>query len=483
MRIGRVLFTCLVVGLYLASPLGCELRPALAQTNDDRQLIRQGQVAFQASCVDCHEADRALSKSKSLNGWVETVRRMARMDDADIAQSDIVPIAAYLAMRGKPLSSDDMDSEQDTDDESPDKSSLLDSLTEDGVEGPGLSTSAAFSTVWRGGNDNLENPNFFADVWLGADWQPDGPLRAKATACTSCHSDRSGGAGFTLELVEAYAAVDLLSFMGRCEKPRQSCKPSLDVEMRAGRFVVPFGAFSGIVHPGAYRTVTVPLMYNMGRQVLPINSRPPVLPMPYSDEGVDIRAKYDFQGLSATADIYGVNGLQGFGPGVQFSPSRSYADNNTDVAFGSRITLGTDNIRFGGSVMSGEMQNEGSPVLNYHLSGFDGTINICENLIRGYFEYAIRRNDSLFGARQISYGTTTELDALLLENPNLRLVFRYDTLENRDFQGEEGIRRFTWGLSTTVLGGSKLMINHEHWRFSDRGPNTDLLGLRWLAVF
>ena len=36
--------------------------------------------------------------------------------------------------------------------------------------------------------------------------EPEGPLSAKVMACTSCHSD----SGFTFELVEASATLDLL---------------------------------------------------------------------------------------------------------------------------------------------------------------------------------------------------------------------------------------------------------------------------------
>ena len=77
----------------------------------------------------------------------------------------------------------------------------------------------------------------------------------------------------------------------------------------------------------------------------------------------------------------------------------------------------------------------------------------------------------------------TEIDALLFEPPNLRMLVRYDTLEHRDFFGNEGIRRFTWGVSTTVFAGSTLIVNHEHWRFSHLDRDTDLLGIRWVAVF
>lgn len=486
-RTSRIIRIATVLSLVLVI-FGFATPPLQAQSSDS-QLIARGRLAFQSSCVECHDAERALKKKKSPSGWLETVRRMARLDDADISQADIIPIAAYLASKDQPARASfdataDMGAEGEESESGQGSDSLSDQLVGESESiGSGLSTSAAFSTLWRNGNDNLENPNFFADVWLGADWQPDGPLRAKATACTSCHSDQTGGSGFTLELVEAYAAIDLLAFVNRCPKPERPCGPNFEAELKAGRFVVPFGQFSSMVHPGAHRTVTVPLMFNMGREVNPQNGRPPVLPMPYSDEGVDVRTKVEFRDLSATLDVYGVNGLQGFGPGIQFTPSRSYSDNNSDVAFGSRATVGSKHLRFGASVMSGRMQNEGTRNLSYHLSGVDSTLALLDNQIRMYFEYALRRNDSLFGVRQIAYGTVTEIDALLWEDPNLRMLVRYDTLEHRDFRGSEGIRRFTWGVSTTVLGGSTLILNHEHWRFSDRGPDTDLLGIRWLAVF
>lgn len=115
----------------------------------------------------------------------------------------------------------------------------------------------------------------------------------------------------------------------------------------------------------------------------------------------------------------------------------SYADNNSDVAFGSRATIGNRIFGLGGSVMSGRMQDEGDPLLNYHISGVDATARFLDNWIQLYFEYVLRRNDTNFGARQIAYGTVTELNVLLMESPNLRVLLRYDTLEHRDFAGSE----------------------------------------------
>lgn len=429
--------------------------------------VARGQSAFQSSCLQCHDAQRSLSKRKSLGGWLATVRRMARLDDANVNSSDIRPIAVYLASLNASGEGDD--------------GSEYDEAVSEAL-GESVNLSGTISTLWRGGNDNLETPNFFADAWIRMDWQPEGPLRARVTTCTSCHSDQTNGGGFTLELVEATASLDLLHSL-RGPETESGC-PRVEAELKAGRFVVPFGAFASMSHPGVYRTVTNPLMFNMGRQVNASGSRPPVLPMPYSDEGVDLHASIPWcRDWKITLDGYAVNGLQGRGGGVNYTSSRDYADNNRHAGYGGRATIGNPTMRLGSSVMAGRMEDEGSDPLNYHLAGADATARFCDDDVRLYFEYAIRRNDTIFGQRQISYGIVSELEVLLCERPNLSFLARYDTLEHRDFFGESSVERFTWGFSTT-LAGSLLIINHEYWNFpTDEFEDVDVLGVRWVATF
>ncbi|MDG2223430.1 MAG: hypothetical protein P8L85_18755 [Rubripirellula sp.] len=440
--------------------------PSAGQDADPR-LVAVGRAAFERNCTDCHDADRSLSKQKTGPGWRATVRRMAAMEGADIASGDVTAIAEYLTSRNQPRAS----GEEQLDGSVPD-SMLIES---------GASYSGTLAPVWRGGNDNLENPNFVPDAWLTVDWQSQGRLRGRATACTSCHSNESGREGFTLEVVEAYVAFDLLGDRP-CATRDPRCGVQFASELRAGRMMVPFGGYAN-AHPGVQKAVTLPLVFNMGQQVERVNSRPPVLPMPYADEGALVHSVMRFRDCVTTLDIYGVNGLQGGGPGVRFTPSRSYTDNNTDLAFGSRATIGNDCLQVGGSWMSGRMQDEGANPLNFHLTGIDSTLRLLDDQIRLHCEYAIRRNDSNFPIRQIAYGTVSELNVLLCEDPNLRFLCRYDTLEHRDFNGSAGIRRFTWGVSSNAFAGSRLMVNHEHWRFSGASPDTDLLAIRWVATF
>jgi hypothetical protein len=351
---------------------------------------------------------------------------------------------------------------------------------------------STLSTLWRGSSDTIENPDFFVDAWVGAAWQSAGPLRVTVMACTSCHSDRNSSKGFSLELVEASATVDLHKFFSQKHK-KANGKSTNDAtnhqklyttsaDLKMGRFVVPFGAYSAINHPGAYRTVTNPLMFNMGRRIEFGGPFQPVLPAPYSDEGLNfslsISAPCD---RSYTLDLFAVNGLQGNTGGVNFNSSRSYTDNNREPAVGGRFTLGNKRIRVGTSAMSGRMQNDGLAGLDYHLWGADATIRIRDKL-RIYLEYANRREE-------VGRPSDSEIDGYIVETElrvkrNLGLLARYDTLEHQIIDtGDMTTKRFTWGLNFTLRSAGLLMVNHEHWMFPDSSSDVDVIGARWVTTF
>jgi hypothetical protein len=255
--------------------------------------------------------------------------------------------------------------------------------------------------------------------------------------------------------------------------------------LKAGRFVAPFGAFAAMSHPGIYRTVSNPLMYNMGRRVFVPDSSPPqqpVLPMPFSDEGIDFIYRTPVtEELNFTLDLYAINGLQGAGPNI-FLRSRAYYDNNDEPTLGARMTLGADYFRLGASVMGGNLQDQGQEKAYYTLAGADATAQITERL-RFYFEYAMRRQDSIFvrDTEEHTFGVVTELEYRLLEHPNVSLLVRYDTLEHRNQAfGDAKLERITWGFNIGLPGGSLLMINHEWWK-PQKAEDVDLLGIRWVV--
>jgi len=435
----------------------------------EEAVVRRGEQFFDVSCTQCHDAERATSKRKSYSGWLANVRRMAAKEDADIPANEHVPIATYLASLNPANQGSDSGGE-----------SRSDAVAAAEAQLPPFNLNATVSTVWRGTDNDLENKGFFPDVWVGVEWRaPENPVSGRVVTCTSCHGDNNG---LGVELVEASATLDLVHWLTRCPTDKR-CPGGLEAELKAGRFIVPFGAFSGRVHPGALRTVSLPLMYNMGRRAGPINVFQPVINMPYSDEGANLHLKYPLPGCcdwSATLDAYAVNGLQIGGPDVFFA-SRSYRDNNSNTAVGGRATIGNKEIRIGGSIANGEQQQEESPNQVYKLVGADVTYRWKETL-RAYYEYAIRDEAPFPDATNTVYGNLFEGELFLLDEPKISLLARFDTLDSSGDLGEQYIERFTWGLNFGLYGGSLLIANHEHWRFSDR-PSIDIMGLRWTVAF
>src|SRR4029077_16651524 len=112
-----------------------------------------------------------------------------------------------------------------------------------------------------------------------------------------------------VDIVEAAARVDLSEFLDPCIR---GMKGGID----AGRFVVPFGAFAAQTNPGLYRTVSTPLIFNMGQRIFNQDLGDPVLPMPYADEGINFNLDVPLCDLgtgtiTGTADMYMINGLEG----------------------------------------------------------------------------------------------------------------------------------------------------------------------------
>jgi mono/diheme cytochrome c family protein len=433
----------------------------------DPELVRQGQSFFESACTQCHDAERATNKRKTLAGWLATVRRMAAKEDADVPTDQHTAIATYLASLNPAYESAE-EGEADAE------------LATAEADVPPFTLNGTLSPVWRGTDPEVENKGFFPDVWVGIEWRPpNSPVSGKVTACASCHGTNDG---LGVELVEAAAILDLCHLCTR--KPaaeRPHCRTAAELTM--GRFIVPFGAFSGRVHPGALRTVSLPLMYNMGRRVGPIGPGQPVINQPYSDEGANLHLEYDLhRDWDVTFDTYAVNGLQFGGPGVFFF-SRSYQDNNSNVAVGGRATIGNERWRFGGSIAGGELQDDGAPLQTYSLAGGDVSYRHGEHF-RTYYEYAIREEDSFSfpNSESIAYGNLIESEVLLLKEPKISFLARYDTLEHRGTLGHMSTERFTYGLNWLLPGGSLLILNHEHWMYDNRSP-ANIFGLRWTTAF
>lgn len=436
----------------------------------DPSQVAAGQSAFNSQCTACHDAEKSLSKRKSFNGWLSTVKRMAAKADADIPESTHAPIANYLASVAGNGGGDGGGNG---------KSDMF------GINGftPNATIAPLLHATASPGHNT---PDFFVDAWLGADWQPGGPISASVMTCTSCHSDDNAGQAFTLEFVEASVTWDLKKTWDEltCNPcPQQS---TWSAKLKGGRFIVPFGAFASMVHPAALRTVDNPLMFDMGRRfdILPYL---PVLPAPYSDEGLDLSLAASLdenEKFRVTWDVYAVNGLQG-DFNVSFEDSRAYRDNNRSPFTGTRLTIGNEKLRFGASLMGGWMQDQPNNDLYYSTYGFDVVAHPTDRL-RFYFEYALRENsERIFDNQNTTWGVVCETEYKLCEQPRISILARYDNLIQTGYLifPDTSVDRFTWGFNFTLPGGSQLILNHEHWVFSGDRSNAEVLAAKWVASF
>lgn len=233
---------------------------AAAPKGWDPATVAAGKAAFENGCISCHDANRSLDKKKGLSGWRATIQRMATKDGADIPENTWESMAVYLTAKDQPAG--------------PGGGGSVDAAAAVSDPDP-LSIFGTLSPLWRGGNANLQNPGFFPDVWLGAAWQTtSSPVSGRVTACLSCHNEP--GLGSRIELVEAVIRLDLTKWLNKGCAP---CDRDMSIALEAGRIVVPFGAFSKQVNPGVYRTVSKPLIYNMGQRVYDEDLGDPVLPI------------------------------------------------------------------------------------------------------------------------------------------------------------------------------------------------------------
>ncbi|MDB5312791.1 MAG: hypothetical protein JWO38_6993 [Gemmataceae bacterium] len=450
-----------------------------------------GQAAFQSKCTTCHDADRSLSKTKSLPDWQATVRRMAAKPGADIGSGEGNDIAAYLAGRGSAgqVGKDDKGGAGGS------------GKGDGGSDPPSFSVFATISPLWRGGSSEIQNPGFFPEAFIGGSWQGKGALSARATVCTSCHGHGEPGFVNRIDLLEAVVRFDIADYLGPdvCRGMRAAAE--------AGRFIVPFGAFSAQVNPGVYRTVSKPLIFNMGQRARFGDVGDTVLPMPFAHEGVLLSLAAPLLDLGApgkltgTLDLYGINGLSGGADGIDFDRSRDLLSNNGVPGWGGRATVGTPFLRAGASITGGQFNDLPAPgpsfdPMRYLIYGFDVTARY-KDLIRVQAEYARRDNDrfdtgSGLMVRESVRGVYVEGEVRFKEGSPVSFLARYDWMDRTSPlpipggtlpTGSFDIRRWTLGVNVALLGRSLLMLDYERWLFQAGLDPVTVWGARYAVTF
>lgn len=453
----------------------------------DPAVVGAGQAAFERSCTKCHEASRALERTKDLSGWRATVRRMANKSGANIASADMEPIAAYLASRG-----------------AEDSGTAAERPAAADVDKSSFSAFASLGPSWRGGNSHIQDTGFLPEAWVGGTWQGK-VLSARATACAACHGVKEDpGTLQRIELAEAVVRIDLSQWLN-------DLKCGMKGGVEAGRFVVPFGAFSAQVNPSLYRTVSKPLIFNMGQRVFRDELGNPVLPLPYVDEGADLNLEIPIADLctgplTATIDSYLVNGLESGDNGVEFYKSRDLVDNNGRVAWGARATIGGPNVRAGASWTSGcfnqpgDNQSTFTGHLNYTIFGFDIQARY-KNLVRFQVEYAKRNSDRANDFGNGLEAFSEKLDGYYAEaelrpwgTSPVSLLLRYDFLRRNSLlpppdstlpDSRFNVERFTSGINIKLWRESLLMLDYELWLLPGalQLHNQNVYGVRYAITF
>jgi hypothetical protein len=459
----------------------------------DPAVVSAGRAAFERSCTTCHDAARSLERTKDLAGWRATVRRMAAKRGADIATEDIEPIAVYLTSLKAPAGGAAAGKEGEA------------ATAGAAAAAPASDTSSmsAFATIspqWRGDSNHLQNPGFGPLAFVGASWQSK-IVSARVTVCVTCHGVNEPSLISRVDLLEVAARVDLTSWL---ECYLHGLKGGID----AGRFVVPFGAFSAQVNPGVYRTVSTPLIFNMGERIFNNDIGFPVLPMPYADTGVNLNldipvCKCGDDPITVTVDAYLVNGIQGSPSGIDFLETRNLFDYNDRAAGGTRVTIGDPYVRVGASYTTGRFDDpntSGVPQgLYYAIYGCDVQAHY-KKLIRCQFEYARRDSDrsGLVGGGNAVfsegvYGYYAEAEGRPYNECKVSLLVRYDSQTHSSQLPPSGsslpngfftVQRLTVGVNFELWHQSLLMVNYERWLLPEPDHRTaDIFGVRYTVTF
>jgi hypothetical protein len=157
--------------------------------------------------------------------------------------------------------------------------------------------------------------------------------------------------------------------------------------------------------------------------------------------------------------------LQGDANGINFDKSRDYVDNNHNPALGSRMTIGNQFVKVGGSVMGGRFANypNAPPVdssLSYTIFDADLTVRY-HNLVRIQCEHAQPDTDRVLDPsiyptlsmltidRESVGGGYLEAEVLLSRTYKIGALARYDNQSQRSVipPPESGLATGHFGVS------------------------------------
>ena len=263
----------------------------------------------------------------------------------------------------------------------------------------------------------------------------------------------------------------------------------------AGRVVVPFGDFANRVDPSSHRSVSAPLIFDMGR--IPYGDRTGfnlgVVPAPYVETGVVVYGQsWIANRIQVWYGAYGVAGLKGSND-VDWASMRSvyYADNNRLPAGGGRLALTWSqedpsavlgDVSVGGSFTGGRYDQASS--LGYAAWGADAQLRLGPLTLRG--EYAARRthiDPNASGFRFVVVDPWFDKKGWYaeIEHPLGKYVGAIYRVDRMDRVGipvpgtitaigpDARITRYTAGLMVTPVTSLFLKASYEYWDMTNIG--------------
>ena len=314
---------------------------------------------------------------------------------------------------------------------------------------------------------------FTTELSLRVDADVTDDLRFGAKVCYGCHGFEIGSAYADYRFHDAFS-------------------------IRVGRFLPAFGDFPDRHDPANHRTSDKPLPYDMGRMLQLRDWNMSVLPAPYVDNGLQVYGTVEMGDVGEFDwAVYAVGGMRGNTDAldVDFIQSRSpalyFVDNNSQPAFGGRLSLSfrlgeTGNLTLGASGMYGTYDPDNE--LDYLVLGADLVLRVEKWVLR--MEYLVRRTkmalsdtpearfrygpgaDGKFDPYQLKSGWYLETEYPV--GAGFELLGRFDGMyrvgnvsQSSALRAESLILRYTLALSYRVVEQFRIKLSGEFYEFSD----------------
>ena len=269
--------------------------------------------------------------------------------------------------------------------------------------------------------------------------------------------------------------------------------PSTFFNIQAGRIGVPFGEMSIRYDPTSHRSVSKPLIYEMGRMAYygPTAFNLGVVPQPYVETGVVIYGQLQpTETIQVWYGAYAVGGFRGNND-FDFRAMRTpfFVDNNDEPAGGGRLVFTYSpaspdallkDLQFGASGMFGRY--DAKRTLAYTALGIDASIRLGQVTIRAeaaFIRIDMQRDPRLYRYRLIDTYVDKGGFFVELEHPIfswLTTLYRFDVLARKgnplleslkELSPDSRIYRYTQAFQVLLTDSAYAKASYEYWALTD----------------